>query len=243
MTPNVLYKAIITALTFLTFCSTAFSWSYEAHIFIAKETGIKNPEVTCFPDLVKEENVDLMGPFHWHDAAPTTVVASEYIERYQTVEKIYVKSGAPESKPIKINVPDPCGVLYWKIVVLYQKMKGITGWEYEYYLTNIAHYVGDLSQPLLNFPYADRPASDGKPYPEIGFWAKEHRRQFDSVLDFYLPLTGKEKKRCQAMISPLKIACVDDLKKETSKIVNTAIRLDNRCYPEKRLLTKDEALR
>jgi hypothetical protein len=156
---------------------------------------------------------------------------------------MYVKVGSPASKPIKVKIPDPCGALYWKIVELYQQMKGTTGWEYEYYLTTIAHYVGDLSQPLHNYPYADHLASDGKSYPEIGFWAEEHHEQFDSLLDSCLPLTGKEKETFQTMITPIQIVSVNDLKKEISKIANTAISLANRCYAGKRLLTKDEALR
>jgi hypothetical protein len=159
------------------------------------------------------------------------------------MEGMYVKSSVPESKPIKIKVPDPSGVLYWKILELYQKMKGKTGWQYDYYLTNIAHYVGDLSQPLHNFPYGSEPASDGKAYPEIGFWAKECHWQFDSVLDSYLPLQGKDKEIFQTLITPIQIMSVDDLKREISKIANNSIGLANRCYSENRILTKDEALR
>jgi len=238
-----LKRVLVIILMVFNFSPCAFGWSSETHIFIATEAGIKNPEVTCFPDLAREENIILAGPFHWHDAAPTTIVTPDYIDQHQITEGMYVKVGAPESKPIKMKVPDPSGVLYWKILELYQHMKGRTGWEYEYYLTNIAHYVGDLSQPLHNFPYADHPAGDGKAYPEIGFWAKEHHQQFDSVLDSFLPLTGKEKETFQKMINPIQIASVDDLKKEISKIANSAISLANKCYAEKRLLTKDEALR
>ena len=240
---TVLYGILVIILTVFNFSPRAFSWSPETHIFIATEAGMKNPELTCFPDLVKEENITLSGPFHWHDAAPTTIVTPDYIDQHQVTEEMYVKVGAPESKPINVKVPDPTGVLYWKIVELYQQMKGTTGWEYEYYLSTIAHYVGDLSQPLHNYPYADNPASDGKSYAELGFWAKENHEQFDSVLDSCLPLTGKEKKTFQTMITPIQIVSVDDLKKEISKIANTAISLANRCYAEKRLLTKDEALR
>jgi len=190
-----------------------------------------------------EENITLSGPFHWHDAAPTTVVTPDYIDQHPITEGMFVKSDAPESKPIKVRVPDPTGVLYWKIVELYQLMKGRTGWEYEYYLSTVAHYMADLSQPLHNFPYADNPASDGKLYPEIGFWAKEYHLQFDSVLDSYIPLTCKDNKTFQKMITPIQIVSVDDLKKEVSKTANSAISLANRCYAEKRLPTKDEALR
>ena len=98
-------------------------------------------------------------------------------------------------------------------------------------------------QPLHNFPYGSELASDGKPYPEIGFWAKEHHWQFDSVLDSHLPLGGKEKEAFQTLITPIEIMSVDDLKREISKIANNSIRLANKCYSEKRIITKDEALR
>ena len=240
---NVLRKATVIILIVLGFFSNAFGWSSETHIYIALEAGTKNPEITCFHDLSREENSSLLGPFHWHDAAPNTSVTPDYIDLYQITEGMYVKSGVPESKPIKVKVPDPSGVLCWKILELYQKMKGKTGWQYDYYLTNIAHYVGDLSQPLHNFPYGSEPASDGKPYPGIGLWAKEHHSQFDSVLDSYLPLEGKEKEVFQTMIPPVEIMTVDDLKKEISNTANSSIHLANRCYSENRIITNDEALR
>jgi len=240
---NVLNKAVVITLIILGFFSNAFGWSSEAHIYIALEAGIKNPEIACFPDLSREENISLLGPFHWHDAAPSTNVTPDYIDQYQITEGMYVKLDAPESKPVKLKVPDHSGVLYWKILELYQKMKGKTGWQYDYYLTNIAHYVGDLSQPLHNFPYASDPASDGKSYPEIGFWAKEHHPQFDSVLDPYLPLGGQEKENFQTLVTSVQITSIDDLKREISKIANGSILLANKCYSENRILTKDEALR
>jgi hypothetical protein len=229
--------------TVFNFSPSAFSWSPEAHIFIAAESGITHPEVTCFPDLTKEENITLAGPFHWHDAAPSTIVTPDYIDRYRITEERYIKVGSFEAQPVTVKIPNPTGVLYWKILELYQSMIVTTGWEYEYCLTNVAHYVGDLSQPLHNYPYADNPASDGKPYPEIGFWAKKYHQQFDTVLDPYLPLTGEEEQSFRSMITPIKIVSVDDLKKEISRIANTTISLANRCYAEMRPPAQDEALR
>jgi len=241
---SVLNRFFLMTITVLALFSNAFGWSCETHTYIALEAGMKNPETACLPDLAREENKSLLGPLHWHDAAPNTVVTPSYIDKFKIVEAKYVKVGSPDSKPITINVPDPSGVLYWKIVELYEKMRGATGWIYDYYLCNIAHYVGDLSQPLHNFAYDEEPASDGKTYPEIGAWAKENHGQFDSVLDSYLPLAGEEKIHFQALIVPVQIMSVDDLKTEISKIANSAIGLANRCYSEKgRIITKEEALR
>ncbi len=126
---------------------------------------------------------------------------------------------------------------------LYQAMKGATGWEYEYYLTNIAHYVADLSQPLHNFPHGREPASDGKSYPEVGSWAKEHHLEFDDILESILPLDKKREEKFRAMISPPEIKSIDDLKREISKIANSSIALANKCYSEKRIISQEEALR
>ncbi|MEM5800982.1 MAG: hypothetical protein QXD54_05430, partial [Candidatus Aenigmatarchaeota archaeon] len=205
-------KIISTILIVLIFYLKGFSWSCKTHIFIAQEAGIKNPEITCFPDLIMKENESLLGPFHWHNASPNTVVTPDYIDQYQIIEGMYIKLNSPESRPIKIKVPDPAGVLYWKILDLYQKMQKESGWKYDYYLANIAHYIGDLSQPLHNFPYKDLPASDGKPYPEIGFWAEKNHWEFDTVLDPYLPLDKKTRKIFENMITSIKIHSIEDLK-------------------------------
>jgi hypothetical protein len=236
-------RIILTIFTILTFSTNALAWSCKTHIFITQEAGIKNPETVCFPDLSRKENDSLLGPFHWHDASPNTTISPDYIDQYQIAEGMYVKVGSPDSKPIKLRVPDPSGVLYWIILELYQKMKGKTGWEYDYYLTNITHYVGDLSQPLHNFPYGDEPASNGKSYPEIGLWNKEHHGEFDDALDSYLPLDKKDRKTLRSLIHPVKVASTDDLKKEIAKVANSSIALANKCYSEKRIITKDEALR
>jgi hypothetical protein len=238
-----LRRVIIILFSVLILPINAIAWSCKAHTFIAQEAGLMNPEAACFPDLSKKEEESLLGAFHWHDAAPDTVVTTDYIDQYQITEGMYVKANSPESKPIKVRVPDPAGVLYWKILELYQHMKGKEGWEYEYYLTNIAHYIGDLSQPLHNFPYGDAPASNGRSYHEIGQWAKEHHTEFDDVLDTVLPLKGKEKEDLESKIRTLQIRSTDDLKRAIAKIANSSIALANKCFLDKRNITKDEALK
>ena len=223
--------------------SSAFPWSSATHTFIAHKAGVPNPQYANFPDLSRNENYSLLLPYHWHDAAPNTVVTPDYIDQYQITVGNYVKVGARESKPIKIRVPDHAGVLYWEIVELYQKMKGKTGWEYDYYLFNVAHYVGDLSQPLHNYPYGNEPASDGKIYSEIGTWAKENHRAFDDILESSFPLDKKTEKAFESWIVIPSIKSPDDLKKEISRVANASIALANRCYSEKRTISKEEALR
>jgi hypothetical protein len=221
----------------------ACPWSSATHTFIAQKAGIPNPQYANFPDLSRNENYSLLLPYHWHDASPSTVVTPDYIDQYQITVGDYVKVGASESKPIKIKVPDHAGVLYWKILELYQQMKGTSGWEYDYYLFNSAHYVGDLSQPLHNFPYDNEPASDRKIYSEIGAWSKENHRAFDDVLESSFPLDQKTEKIFDTWIAVPSIKSSDDLKREISKVANHSIALANRCYSEKRIITKDEAMR
>lgn len=201
-----------------------------------------NPESACFPDVSREENFDLLYLFHWHNAYPSAIVTQEYIEQYKVTTKL-IELDSTTRRKININIPDQSGVLYWKILDLYQRMKGEKGWKYNYYLINIAHYVGDLSQPLHNFPYGDLPASDGNSYPEVGAWSRENHGVFDLAIDHYLPLNGEQKEAFQNMATAIQISNVDDLKAEICKVANASISLANRCYAEKRNMTKDEALK
>ena len=227
----------------LFFSSNVFPWSSLTHTFIAQKAGMPNPQYSNFPDLSRNENPSLFGPYHWHDPSPNTIVTPDYIDQYQITIGDYVKVGVYDSKPIKIRVPDHAGVIYWEILDLYQKMKDKTGWEYDYYLFNIAHYVGDLSQPLHNFPYGNEPASDGKVYEEIGTWAKDNHRAFEDILESSLPLDQKTEEIFDTWINAPTIKSSDDLKKEIAKVANHSIALANQCYAEKRIITKEEALK
>jgi len=226
----------------LLLAGNAPAWSCKAHIFIAREAGIPNPHTACWPDLAKKENDALLGPYHWHNAAPDAKIGPAYIDRYQVREDPVAPVGDTGSRPMKIRVPDPAGVLYWKIVETYRALKNATGWEYEYYLSNLAHYVGDLSQPLHNFPYGADPAGDGKPYPEQGAWAKRMHQDFDTVLDPSIPLSGDEARKFAAMVKPPSIGSDEDLKRAIAEMANKAISLANECYSGKRIISREEAL-
>ena len=234
------FAASLAVALFLT--GEARAWSCKTHLFIAREAGVANPQTACYPDLAKKENDALLGPFHWHNAAPDAKVDSAYIERYQAREDFLVPAVNTGSKPMKIKAPHPAGVLYWKIVETYRALMNAAGWEYEYYLSNLAHYVGDLSQPLHNFPYGADPAGDGKSYPEQGTWAKKMHREFDTALDPYIPLSGDEARRFSAMVKPTQILSDEDLKREIAHVANRAISLANACYSGKRVISREEAL-
>jgi hypothetical protein len=76
-----------------------------------------------------------------------------------------------ESEPIEIMVPNASGALYWVILKLYQDLREKKAKGEPVYYSTIAHFVGDLSNPLHNFPHGDSIASDGKYYQAEGAWA------------------------------------------------------------------------
>ncbi|MBN1380901.1 MAG: hypothetical protein JXA41_04430 [Deltaproteobacteria bacterium] len=227
----------------LTVPEPGFSWSPKAHTLIAQKAGMQNPAYSFFPDLFKEENKALLGPLHYHNAAPQTTVTPAYIDRYPIRLKDYVPAGRMDVKPITIRVPHPAGVLYWKIVELYEAMKGKTGWLYDYYLFSIAHYIGDLSQPLHNFPHGNKRAGDGRIYQAAGNWAKEHHKAFDEILESLVPLDQEMDTLYDSWIHEPCVKSAGDLKREIARIANASIALANKCYAEKRLITVEEALR
>lgn len=229
-------------LALLVYCGQAWGWSSETHTFIAEEAGLEYPLTACFPDLSKKDNEDLLGPYHWHNAAPATVVDAAYIDKFRVTQGPYIKKSAPESKAISIRVPDPAGVLYWEIIDLYKKLQGKSGWVRDYYLANLAHYVGDLSMPLHNFPHGKDPASDGQVYADVGTWAKDNHAKFDEALDSWLPLKPAKRQQFKALLTPVAISSEAQLKAEVAKIANKSITLANKCYSEQRKMTKEEAL-
>jgi hypothetical protein len=219
----------------------ASPWSAPCHTFISQKAGIGNPENSNYPDLFKKENVALLGPYHYHNPFPRAVITPDYIDKYKIVEQSCSRWDNA-AKQVTIRMPDAAGVLYWKILEIYREMKGKAGWEYEYYLINIAHYVGDLSNPLHNFPSGSEPASDGKVYYEIGSWAKDNHETFDTILDSALPLDRETEKIFDAWITSTSITSEDSLKREIAKIANDSLSLANRCYADKRVMTLKEAL-
>lgn len=223
--------------------SKALPWSSNTHTFIAQVAGLQNPQYANFPDLSKNENFSLLRPYHRHAAAPNTIVTPDYIFQFQISTGEYVRISVPDSKPIKINVPDQVGILYWEILKIYMEMRGKSGWEYNYYLFNIAHYIGDLSQPLHNFPHGNEPASDGHIYSDVGIWAKNNHRAFDNILELSFPLDKNTEKKFNSWISVPSITSPNDLKREISKVANHSITLANKCYSENRIMSKEEALR
>ncbi|ACI20880.1 conserved hypothetical protein [Thermodesulfovibrio yellowstonii DSM 11347] len=225
--------------------SISHAWDCKTHAYIAKKAGIRIPEAACMPDIIRDENYDLLAPFHYHDASPDTVVTPEYIDKFGIKEAFLLVDG----KNFRISVPHPAGVLYWKIVQIYEKMKSLDRTKpdnvlaYEYYLVSIAHYIGDLSQPLHNFPYGDSPASDGKMYEKEGYFNREYHIKFDEAFSHYLNTSADIHIKIDNAIKQIKLSSKEDLKKEISEIANSAIKIANKCYNENRLPNEEELIK
>lgn len=239
-----LRKHIYLLIFLLLFSSKSFAWDCKTHAYIAKKAGIKIPEAACMPDIIREENYSLLSPFHYHGASPYTTVTPEYIDKYRVDEMNILI----ENRILKILIPDQAGVLYWKIVDVYEKMKSLdrsisdNQLIYEYYLASIAHYIGDLSQPLHNFPHGENPASDGKIYPGEGEFNKQNHLKFDEAFTFYFASHPEIDNKINARIKQIKISSAEDLKKEVSNIANSAIDIARKCYKENRMLLEDEVI-
>lgn len=224
--------------------SPLWGWSSATHVFIAREAGLPNPEIACFPDEMRQEQITLFGPFHWHNAAPDTVVDAAYIEDLKVEPEKYVKKSAPKGKTISLKVPPATGVLYWKIVDLYDSLQGKKGWQYDFYLGQIAHFVADLSAPLHNFPHGKDPASDGEVYPEIGQWSADRHGAYDNALNSWIDGSPQKEADFRRLLTSVKVTNREDLKREVAKIANASIRLANKCYREnKPNMTQEEALK
>ncbi|MEI6155051.1 MAG: S1/P1 nuclease [Deltaproteobacteria bacterium] len=232
---------IVIATLFLS-TTLCYGWSCKTHTFIADQAGMKNPEYACIPDEVRHENYNLMIQFHYHSAAPDAIVTPEYIQRYN-VRTVNVREEG-KSDTISIKIPDRSGVLYWKISDLYNRMnkKGLQEYQYNYYLMSIAHFIGDLSQPLHNYPYKQQPAADGKIYESHGIWSADKHSEFDSALDAAYPLSKEDTDYLLKKINTINIKNSDDMSREVANIANSSIALANTCFKEKRGMSRREAL-
>lgn len=221
----------------------AWGWSGHTHIFIAKQAGVKYPEAACFPDVSWEDNEALLKPYHYHNAPPDAVVTPEYIDNFAITSRS-VK--LPDGARVTIRVPDESGVLYRRIVELYKRYtskKYKPAWQYDYYEATLAHFVADLSQPLHNYPYLDKPAGDGLSYGQQGDWALKKHGSFDRRLDDYLKKDPDQEKIPPGLIVVPTIKSEDDLKREIAKIANRSIALANKCFAEQsRIMTREEAI-
>jgi hypothetical protein len=251
---------LLTFLAIVVFSGLAFGWSCKVHKFIASEAGLLGDiDSVCCPDTCNEENKDAISPFHYYNAAPDTEVSPEYLDRTVEILFIILYPYLPEPEQITIKVPNKSGALYWGILELYKDMKEKKEKGEKVYFSTIDHFIGDLSQPLHNFPHGNELASDGKYYRREGKWAieesgkdkygydKDRHGDFDHAFDEYIDESLHIKdnptdcsKAFAARITPISVESLNDLKLEISRIANSSIRIANRCYKENDKMTPDE---
>lgn len=226
----------------LLWTETGYGWSWRTHTFIAEQAGMENPRLANIPDASRFDNIYLLIRFHYHNAAPGTVVTSGYIDKYDVKETVAVPKGDNgKPKPVKIMLPHEAGVVYWKIIDCYRKIKNTSyRSEYDYALMSIAHFIGDVSQPLHNYPRDNEIASDGKMYQEEGAWGRRLHKPFDNRFDDIL--LRRKKLLSSIKPKPVTVRSERDLRYEVAKLANAAIKLADRCYKEQREMTDAEVI-
>jgi hypothetical protein len=174
-----------------------------------------------------------------------------------------------ESHPIQVMIPNPSGALYWIILKLYQGLRENKAEGEPCYYSTIAHFIGDLSNPLHNFPHGDEIAGDGKYYQKEGTWATEiidqdgkrdrhsyfdraYENSFTEKVIFlesdrfkidYVCNSLNDETAFETGTNSVHIATVDDLKQEISRVANSSIGLAETCYRSNRNMTEREAFR
>ncbi len=240
-----LKKITFTVIFLLSSIYPAYAWDCMTHAYIAKMAGLSIPEAACMPDITRDDNYDLLAPFHYHDAAPNAVVTVDYIDKFKTTEIQLLHNG----KNFKVYVPHPAGVLYWRIVDIYEKMKSLDKTKpdnrlaYQYYLATIAHFIGDLSQPLHNFPYGDNIASDGKIYENEGNFNRENHIKFDEAFSEYLKNNPEINNKIVIALKEIQLNSTEELKEKIAEIANSAIEIANKCYRENRIPNEEELIK
>jgi hypothetical protein len=174
-----------------------------------------------------------------------------------------------ESQPLEVMIPYKSGALYWVILKLYQDLAEKKAMGERRYYSTIAHFVGDLSNPLHNFPHGDEIASDGKYYQREGEWATEVVTVADKKIDRhqlydkayegaivekvvptenpsrffidYVCANRTDKEAFDSTANSTEIRTIDDLKERIAKIANCSIRLANRCYRTKKDMSERQA--
>ncbi len=248
MVYTAIFRFFLSFCLFLGLAGQTLAWTSQTHILIGREAGLDHPWLAAIPDLSRNDLKEFLGPFHWHNAAPDTKVTPQYLKKFKTKETFHAEEGTTHNKH-SVKVPVETGILYWRIIDLYKNMKklpkkalesGEDIWQLNYYLGTIAHFVGDLSQPLHNFPYGSEKAGDGEVYEVIGTWAEKAHKNFDEALDCFSNAPPEKRKVLKSLIQPITINSPEDLEREVCKIANSSISLARTCYLDKKRPMKPE---
>jgi hypothetical protein len=186
----------------------AFGWFDETHIAIAKVAGYKKWYNAAAADIAKEK-VGTEGPNHYVNNLNGTKVTPETVL----------------SQAVQYDTPSD-GHLYGAIISAvgnYLAVSSRNGYS-ENHMAYIAHYVGDLSQPLHHIP------KPGGSYND-----RMHFRT-DGIIDHEV-LTNMH----QIGLYKIEIHSKADLAQEIARIANLSLDLAYKLEAENRLITKEEA--
>jgi len=194
----------------------AAGWHDETHLAVAKVAGY----------------------YKWYNAvgADMAKIKADRIERnnhyFNNINRVEVTPRMVFEQARRYNDPkDTEGHLYGAIVASlreYKKTK-LVGKYAEYHLAFCAHYVGDLSQPLHNYPYDD--------------FNKIHHSANDGVVEKEVlqNISKIEKYMYPIRLRPQYFE--RDLAREISRIANISRKLAYKLQKEGRDMTKGEAYR
>jgi len=213
--PRIIVKSLL-VLSIMLHPEIASGWHDETHLAVAK----------------------LAGYYKWYNAvgADMAKIKADRIERnnhyFNNTKRVEVTPRMVFEQARRYNDPkDTEGHLYGAILAsLREYKKTKLGGKYaEYHLAFSAHYVGDLSQPLHNYPYDD--------------FNKMYHSAYDGVVEKeVLQNISKIEKH----MYPIRLRSQyfeKDLAREISRIANISRKLAYKLQKERRDMTKEEAYR
>ena len=189
--------------------NTVWAWHDETHVAIAKVAGYKKWFNATGADMIKIKARRIEKSNHFVNNPRGTVVSADMV------------LGQVDD----YNRPDhPDGHLYGAIIAAIRDYIAVkkTGKYGEYHLAFVAHYMGDLSQPLHNTAY--------------NAYNRKHHQTTDATINGEV-LDNLDRIK----IYNITITSEADLAHEIARIANLSMVLGYRLEDERRLLTRQEA--
>jgi hypothetical protein len=194
----------------------AGAWHDQTHLAVAKAADYRAWYNAAGADIAKERAGDVEKFNHFVDLEDDEVVSPTL----------------PLEQAVLANDPnDRKGHLYGAIIATIRDYKKrTTESKYsEYYLAYLAHYVGDLSQPLHNYKY--------------DAFNKAHHNDFDGAVEGNFEKLVPKIKRYMTPVSISKEHFEADVAREVARIANRSHELAKKLRLENRDMAKEEAYR
>lgn len=203
---------------------SAYAWTDQTHMAIARAAGLKGFHNACAADV--SHTIAYVMKLHVSESAAHYFDASEPPSRTD-VEKQLTLIGKSKKK-------SPNGYLLGAIIHMTREAKKATaaGKFDDYHYAILAHYVGDLAQPLHVSVYDS-------------FSRKNHKKtdmildDKNAVWDIDGAITLSRKLKVDDTIH---FTTEDDIIEHMLLIANESYELGNNLRRENRLMTKDEAM-